>query len=121
MPEKLRNPICPSPKCAEFLQSIRDAIEVISGKWKAPIIVSLLFGNKRFNELEKEITGITPKMLSKELRDLELNLLVRRTVYDSIPVTVEYSLTPYGKSLKKVMQPLREWGSNHRKEIRKKR
>ena len=112
---------CEGDQCGEYLMAIRDSIEVINGKWKAPIVVSLLFGNKRFNELERDIQGITPKMLSKELRDLEINHLVKRTVYDTIPVTVEYSLTDYGKTLRKVINALREWGLEHRREILKKK
>jgi DNA-binding HxlR family transcriptional regulator len=65
----------------------------------------------------REIHGITPRMLSKELKDLEVNQLVKRTVYDTSPVTVEYSLTPYGKSLQKVIEELRTWGTQHRKRI----
>jgi DNA-binding HxlR family transcriptional regulator len=92
-------------------------LEVLSGKWKLPIIISLIFGNKRFSQIAKEIPGITDKMLSKELRDLEANCLVKRTVYDSIPVVVEYSLTDYGHTLKPVIEVLRIWGKAHRDRI----
>ena len=117
MEEVFKKNNCKSTQCLNYLQAIQDSIDVINGKWKAPIIVSLLFGNKRFNTMAREIKGITPKMLSKELRDLEVNHLVKRTVYDTTPVTVEYSLTNYGKSLQKVMNALRDWGIDHRKEI----
>jgi DNA-binding HxlR family transcriptional regulator len=70
--------------------------------------------------MSAEIAGITDKMLSKELRDLEQNQLVKRTVYDSVPVRVEYSLTEYGNSLDKVIAELRAWGVQHRKRIMKK-
>ncbi len=96
---------------------VRDALEILSGKWKLPIIIALSFGNKRFSEMAKEIPKITDKMLSKELRDLEANELVKRTVYDSVPVVVEYSMTEYGQSLEKVIMELREWGIQHRKRI----
>ncbi|MCF2493778.1 MULTISPECIES: helix-turn-helix domain-containing protein [Dyadobacter] len=96
---------------------VRDALEVLSGKWKLQIIISLLFGNKRFSQIAKEIPGITDKMLSKELRDLEANCLVKRTVYDSIPVVVEYTLTEYGHTLKPVIEVLRTWGLAHRNRI----
>jgi DNA-binding HxlR family transcriptional regulator len=82
-----------------------------------PILIALSIGGKRFKNLERDITGITPKMLSKELRDLEMNELVKRTVYDTVSVTVEYSLTDYGKSLDEVIAALRNWGTNHRKKI----
>jgi DNA-binding HxlR family transcriptional regulator len=102
-------------QCSQYVLPIRDALNVISGKWKLPIITALFFGKKRFRELEREIPNITPRMLSKELKELELNNLVTRTVYDTMPVTVEYELTKSGKSLDKVMQAMKEWGVQHRK------
>ena len=104
-------------ECTKSILPVRDALEVISGKWKLPIIISLMFGNKRFSQIAKEIPNITDKMLSKELRDLECNELVKRTVYDSIPVIVEYKLTDYGHSLKPVIEVLKNWGVAHRKRI----
>ena len=104
-------------RCMSMIVPVRDALDIINGKWKLPIIISLSFGNKRFSEIAKEIPGITDKMLSKELRDLEVNQLVKRTVYDAIPVVIEYSMTPYGKSLDKVIESLCEWGTQHRKRI----
>ena len=104
-------------ECTKSILPVRDALEVLSGKWKLPIIISLIFGNKRFSQIAKEIPGITDKMLSKELRDLEANCLVRRAVYDSIPVVVEYSLTEYGHTLKPVIEVLRDWGVAHRDRI----
>ncbi|WP_221393917.1 helix-turn-helix domain-containing protein [Dyadobacter sp. NIV53] len=104
-------------ECTKSILPVRDALEVISGKWKLPIIISLMFGNKRFSQIAKEIPSITDKMLSKELRDLECNELVKRTVYDSIPVIVEYKLTDYGHSLKPVIEVLRNWGLTHRERI----
>jgi DNA-binding HxlR family transcriptional regulator len=104
-------------ECTEFIRPVRDVIEIIGGKWKLPILIALTFGNRRFKELERAVDGITPKMLSKELRDLEMNQLVQRTVYDTIPVTVEYSLTPYGKTLDDVIASLRGWGKNHRAKL----
>ena len=104
-------------ECTKSILPVRDALEVLSGKWKLPIIISLMFGNKRFSQIAKEIPNITDKMLSKELRDLESNCLVKRSVYDSIPVVVEYSLTEYGHSLKPVIEVLRNWGITHRERI----
>lgn len=99
------------------LLPIRDALDILGGKWKIPILMSLTFGEKRFKELTREV-GVTPKMLSKELKELETNQLVTRTVIDSTPVTVIYSLSEYGKSVYPVVDTLKEWGSNHRKRIR---
>lgn len=103
--------------CKKALLPVRDALEFLSGKWKLPIIISLMEGNKRFSEMSREIEGITDKMLSKELRDLEANQMVKRTVYNSVPVVVEYSITDYGKSLQKVIMALWKWGVQHRKKI----
>ena len=79
-------------ECGKRIMAVRDALDILNGKWKLPIIISLIYGDKRFKEMEREIEGITAKMLSKELKDLEINQLVKRTVYDTMPVTVEYSL-----------------------------
>ena len=95
-----------SKACTGRLIPVRDALQVLSGKWKLPIIVSLSFGNKRFKQVATEVAGITDKMLSKELKDLELNQLISRTVYDTFPPTVEYSITEHGKSLHKVIMEL---------------
>ncbi len=99
------------------IQSVLDAIEVIGGKWKFPIIYSLCDHTKRFKELENELKGISPKALSNALKDLEMNGLIHREVFPTVPVTVEYSLTPYGKDLKPVLSALQEWGKKHREKI----
>ena len=99
----------------EFVLAIKDTLNVISGKWKLPIIGSLLYGKKRFKDLEKEIHNISPRMLSKELKDLEVNGILKRTVYDSFPVTIEYELTASGKTLYQVIDPIIAWGLQHRK------
>ena len=65
--------------------------------------------------MEREIPRITPRMLSKELKDLEINGIIRRTVHDTIPVTVEYELTASGKTLNNVLDVMIEWGLQHRK------
>src|ERR1043165_3502091 len=105
-------------ECASHALPVKDTLDVISGKWKLPIIGTLFHvGKMRFKELEREIANITPRMLSKELRELEVNQLVSRTVYDTMPPTVEYELTPYGQTLKDVLQAMSEWGTKHRKRI----
>ena len=104
-------------ECMGMLRPIRDALDVLNGKWKLPIIVALTFGEKRFGEISKEVQGITDRMLSKELRDLEINGLVKRTVEDAYPVKVTYALTPHSKSLNEVIESLKKWGILHRKNI----
>ncbi len=104
-------------ECKIFIRPVRDVIDLIGGKWRLPIVISLSFGNSRFNELERQIEGITPRMLSKELKDLEINGLIKRTVTPTTPVTVTYSLTDYGKSLDEVIEVMRAWGTEHRTRI----
>lgn len=97
--------------------SIKDALEAVEGRWKLLILFSLAEGPKRFRQLTKEVSGITDKTLSKELKSLESNKLVRRDVYDTFPPTVEYTITPHGLSLEKVLDELHFWGLAHRKEV----
>ena len=103
--------------CQQKLRVSRDALEVIQGKWRLPIIIALTFGNKRFGELQKDIEDISPKMLSQELKALEVNKIITRTMYDSMPVIVEYSLTPLGASMNKMLDELLKWGIHFREEI----
>ncbi len=104
-------------ECVQMILPVRDALDILSGKWKLPIIISLGFGNKRFTQISGEIPGITDRMLSKELKMLEENQLIKRTVYDAFPPVVEYSITPHGRSLEKVITELRTWGEQHRRKI----
>lgn len=105
--------------CQKAYLPIRDTLDLVGGKWKLPITHALTHGPLRFKELQREIGGVTARMLSKELKELEMNDLVRREVYATAPVTVEYSLTEYGKSLKPVVMALHTWGSAHRDRILK--
>jgi len=106
-------------QCSGVLMSFRDAMETIGGKWKSPILLSLGYiGTMRFGELQRMHHGIPAKTLSKELKDLEQNGLVKRTVLDTMPVTVQYAITPYGRSLEKLLMDLRKWGMDHREYIR---
>lgn len=102
--------------CQYRLRAGKDAMEVLQGKWRIPIIISLTDGDKRFGEIQREI-GISPKMLSQELKALEENKIISRTLYDSMPVTVEYSLTPLGRSTDKLLDEFLKWGIHFRNEI----
>ena len=104
--------------CNAAANAIRDTLYVLGGKWKLPILMTLAGGPQRFRELQKALEGITPKVLSKELRELELNEFITRTVRPTTPVTVEYSLTTYSKSLEKVLTELRDWGVAHRRRLK---
>lgn len=103
--------------CIEQMMPIRDALEVISGKWKVLILTSIMQGNRRFTEIQSSIPKINPKVLAKELKDMEQHQLIRRTMHEDYPVLIEYSATEYSRTLKKVMLELHAWGVNHRKQI----
>ena len=104
-------------KCHRCLGGVRDALYVLNGKWKLLILGALREGPQRFNELQRLVKGITPKLLAKELRELELNEFILRRVYASQPVLIEYELTAYGTSLDEVIETLGDWGMQHRARI----
>jgi DNA-binding HxlR family transcriptional regulator len=106
-------------QCTASLDAVADALYAIGGKWKLRIIIALLDDNKRFNELQRVVEGISAKVLSNQLKELELNGFVKRTVFTEIPVVVEYELTEYSETLQDVMHSLSEWGVMHRKRIKK--
>lgn len=106
-------------ECKATLNAVADALYVIGGKWKLRIIVALTDGNKRFNELQRLIDGISAKVLSTELKDLELNGFVRRNVFTSTPVIIEYELTDYADTLSEVLDSLSAWGAMHRETVKK--
>ena len=100
------------------IKAIHDAMDVLSGKWKISIISSMCYYNeRRFSDILHDLGGISNKQLSKELKELEQNKLVTRTVMDTQPVTVKYNLTKYGKSLQGIIDNLAEWGTKHRQVI----
>lgn len=106
--------------CSEQLIALRDSLEVLGGKWKLQILRYLTNRPEEINhfkKIQREITGISAKVLSKELKDMEDNLLVTRTVQNTKPVTVAYAVTDYGKTVFPVTNTLVEWGINHRKKI----
>jgi DNA-binding HxlR family transcriptional regulator len=104
----------------EEVQALQDTIYVIGGKWRLPIINSICNGNKRFREIERSIPGITTRMLSRELKEMELNKLITRTVYAETPVLVEYESTDYCKTFGPVILAMIAWGKDHRKKITQK-
>lgn len=107
-----------SAPCKGHLRAVHDTLDLLSGKWKIAIIGSLSFNDKRrFGELQRDVVGIGAKMLSKELRELEINGLVKRTVHDTKPVTVEYELTDYGRTLEDIILAMSKWGEQHRARI----
>lgn len=105
--------------CADSLKYVLDALYVLGGKWKLPVILSLVQSSKRFNEIQHAVSGISPKVLAQELKDLELNEFITRNVYPTTPVTIIYEATDYSHSLKDVLRELGTWGEQHRERIRK--
>lgn len=103
--------------CPKTMRSIKDALEALEGKWKLLVLFSLSAGPKRFTQIARELEGITDRTLSKELKSLEENKLITKTVHSTFPPVIEYAITQYGKSLEKVLDELHFWGLMHRKEV----
>jgi DNA-binding HxlR family transcriptional regulator len=95
----------------------RQALALIADKWAVLVITTLASGTRRYNALRREIDGVSQKMLTQTLRDLECNGLVERTVYPDMPPRVEYDLTPLGRSLVDALTVLRDWANDHYHEV----
>lgn len=104
--------------CKKARLAVRDTLDIIGGKWKMVLLTILMDGKRRFRELSRE-AEISPRILSKELQELEMNGLVSRTVCNTKPITVEYAVTPYSETLKEVLEAMNRWGEKHRKRIMK--
>lgn len=103
----------------EYCQ-VDDALEIIVGKWKPIIILTLIKdGTMRFNELRRAIPNVTQKMLTKHLRELEAEDIVHRKVYAEVPPRVEYTVTEYGKTLQPILMDMHEWGIQHQAHMAK--
>ena len=111
-------PVKSEKDCQNHLSAVDDALYVIGGKWKLRIIVALRHKNRRFNELQR-LLGISAKVLSSELKDLEQNGLVKRNIYGDDPVVIEYIQTEYCETLHEVLFSLNRWGTMHRDKIMK--
>src|ERR1700710_1581302 len=100
------------------MKAVQDSMDVLNGKWKITIISSICcYGKRRFTDILNDIEGISNRMLSKELKELELNQLVKRTVLGTQPITVQYELTEHGNTLQTIISNLTDWGITHRMEI----
>jgi DNA-binding HxlR family transcriptional regulator len=105
-------------ECKKAQLAIMDTLDVFSGKWKIPIVGALLYFKKlRYAELEKILDKISPRMLSKELKDLETHKLIEREVVNTKPVSVYYKITAYGETASNFFLEMAKWGENHRKEM----
>ena len=104
--------------CRFRTNAVKDSMELLTGKWKIHILGTLLYGGKmRFMDLQREIAGIGSKMLSKELQDLEMNQLITRTVLNTKPITVEYDLTSFGRTLEPIIDAIAQWGIDYRETV----
>ncbi|AIF42562.1 helix-turn-helix domain-containing protein [Virgibacillus sp. SK37] len=93
---------------------VEDALGILVGKWKPIILLHLLQeGTKRFSDLKRSMPGVTQKMLTKQLRELEEEDIIQRVVYPQVPPKVEYSITDYGRSLEPILEAMHEWGTKH--------
>ncbi|WP_226035278.1 winged helix-turn-helix transcriptional regulator [Aquibacillus saliphilus] len=93
---------------------VEDALGILVGKWKPIILLHLLKnGTQRFSELKRNVPGVTQKMLTKQLRELEDEDIIERVVYPQVPPKVEYSITEYGRSLEPILAAMHEWGTKH--------
>jgi DNA-binding HxlR family transcriptional regulator len=104
--------------CKAQLDSIGDALYAIGGKWKLRIIIALMHGKSRFNELQRTVSGISSKVLASDLKELEFHGFIKRHVQTETPVVIEYELTEYALSVQPVLDALAQWGNMHRRRIR---
>ena len=119
-PEIKERPPLTSSSCMHALSALEDTLYVIGGKWKLKVIIAIReHGKMRFNELQRTVDGISARVLSNELKDLELNGFIKRKVYTKAPVVIEYELTGYSDTLDQVLKSLVEWGTMHREKIKR--
>jgi DNA-binding HxlR family transcriptional regulator len=99
---------------SKIICPVQHSLDILSGKWKLPILHALVKASpKRFKELERELAGITPTMLTTQLRDLEKNGLISREAFATVPPTVEYRITELGQTLKLLIKEIQKWGKFH--------
>ena len=116
----IKKPKTDPPACTNDIMALQDSLDILGGKWKLLILHYLIVRNEEtntFKKIEKDIDGISAKMLSKELKTLEANELVTRTVMNTKPITVQYSITEYGKQSQSVITALVQWGKEHRTQL----
>ncbi len=101
----------------DFGCPVEACMEVIGGKWKGVILFHLLGGTKRFNELRRLLPDVTQRMLTRQLRELEADQIIQRTVYPEVPPRVEYSMTEFGQTLEPLLRDLQKWGNTYLERI----
>ena len=105
-------------ECNTVLMAVSDALYAIGGKWKLMIIIAMARGNKRFTEIQRQVSGISARVLSSELKELEQNGFIIKKVAVGYPVSIEYELLPYSQTLEEVVGAMTKWGIQHRQKIR---
>ena len=105
-------------ECTKVLSAVSDALYAIGGKWKLMIIIAMARGNNRFTELQRQVNGISARVLSSELKQLEMNGFIEKKVTVGYPVTIEYQLLPYSHTLEEVVGAMTRWGIQHREKIK---
>jgi DNA-binding HxlR family transcriptional regulator len=108
-------------ECTKVLTAVSDALYVIGGKWKLMIIIAMARGNNRFTELQRQVKGISARVLSSELKELEMNGFIEKKVTVGYPVTIEYQLLPYSHTLEELVGAMTKWGIQHREKIKSER
>ena len=104
--------------CIRTFSGIEDALYVIGGKWRLRIIVALFDRARRFNEIQRSVLGISAKVLTAELKQLELNGFIKRGGLEA-PEVITYALTDYSQTLRTVVHALHDWGKAHRENIKR--
>jgi DNA-binding HxlR family transcriptional regulator len=105
-------------ECTDTLVAVSDALYAIGGKWKLVILIAISRGNTRFNTLQKTIGKISARVLSSELKELELNGFITKKVTAGYPVLIEYKLMPYSQTLEELIRAMKNWGNQHRAKIK---
>jgi DNA-binding HxlR family transcriptional regulator len=103
--------------CTASLGAMGDALYAIGGKWKLKIIIALMDGKRRFNDLQRQVTGISAKVLSNELKEMEMNGFIRKVPVEDAKHVAEYELCEYSHTLGDVLNALTAWGKMHRAKI----
>lgn len=106
-------------QCPQTICPVETTLNIISGKWKGVILYRLLSGKKRFNELKRLMETVTHRTLTLQLRELEQDGVVKRTVYPEVPPRVEYELTDLGFSMQPIIQAIYDWGTDYQQQVRK--
>ena len=104
--------------CHKVLMAVSDALYAIGGKWKLMIIIAMARGNKRFTEIQRQVSGISARVLSSELKELEMNGFIIKKVESGYPVSIEYELLPYSHTLEEVVGAMTKWGMQHREKVK---